>query len=137
MKKILGFLSLFLVLAGFVTAQTVTKEKCTIEYDSAKKVVRLTNGNDDVFTVQYTIDGKGKSVNMDKKAVWELDASKAAPKAVDIVKANKSTTPPTDLAKEKEWKAVAAAAAKPAAAPAASPAAAPAPAAGGKASGKK
>jgi P pilus assembly chaperone PapD len=128
MRKILSVLVLLAAVSGFLMAQNVapvTKENCTIEYDSAKKVVRLTNKNADPYTIQYTIDGKGKSVVVDKQAVWEQDASKAAPKAVDIVKVTKAAKAgPVD----KDWKVVPAAAA----AGTATPAPAPAPAAGGK-----
>jgi hypothetical protein len=100
-------------------AQSITKENCTIEYDSAKKVVRLTNNNDGPFSIQYAIDGKGKTVVVDKKGVWEMDVSKAAPKTVDILKAAKAAKA-GDV--DKDWKAVAAAAPAPAAKPAAAPA---------------
>jgi hypothetical protein len=107
MRKIIGVLVLSLMVCGFLAAQSATKENCTIEYDKAKKVVRLTNNNNDPFTIQYSIDGKGKSVVVDKKAVWEQDASKAAPKAVDIVKATKGGKV-GDV--DKDWKAAAPAA---------------------------
>ncbi|MDR0524674.1 MAG: hypothetical protein LBG90_02235 [Spirochaetaceae bacterium] len=131
MKKILSVLALSLVVSGFIMAQNaapVTKENCTIEYDSAKKAVRLTNKNDGPYTIQYEIDGSGKSVTMDKGAVWEMDFSKSKdqPKAVNIVKAAKAVKAgPVDIA----WKAVPAPAG--AAQPATKPA--PAPATGGTA----
>jgi hypothetical protein len=125
MRKIFGVLVLALMVSGFLMAQSVTKENCTIEYDSAKKIIRLSNNNEDPYTIQYTIDGKGKSVVVDKKAVWEQDASKAAPKTVDIVKVQKGgRVGPVD----KDWKAAAVGAPAPAAATPA-PAARPAPAA--------
>ncbi|MDR2468741.1 MAG: hypothetical protein LBD22_07260 [Spirochaetaceae bacterium] len=87
MRKVLALLIFALVGSGFVMAQsalTVTKENVTIEYDAAKKVVRLTNGNADPYTVDYTIDGKGeKGIVLGKSTVWEQDA-KAPPKAVDL-----------------------------------------------------
>ncbi|MDR0569044.1 MAG: hypothetical protein LBG87_07565 [Spirochaetaceae bacterium] len=133
MKKILSVLALTLAVSGFLAAQTiapVTIGNCTIEYDSAKKLVRLTNKNAEPFTVQYTIDGKGKTVIMDKNAVWEMDVSKAQPKTLDILKAQKA---PKAGDVDKDWKLAAAGGSAPAATatPAAKPAPAPAPAAGG------
>jgi hypothetical protein len=112
MRKLIGIVVLSLIVSGFVMAQTpVTKENCSIEYDSAKKVVRLANNNADPYTIQYAIDGKTKSVVLDKNAVWEYDASKAAPKAIDIVKASKGGKV---SAVDKDWKAITAAGTAPA-----------------------
>jgi hypothetical protein len=114
MRKVLMLLSFALVGSGFVMAQAglnVTKENVTIEYDAAKKLVRLTNANADPYTVEYVIDGKGKSVVLGKNAVWE-QAAKAAPKGVDLVKVSKGGVVG---AVDKEWKAAKAVAAPPAA----------------------
>ncbi|MDR2490314.1 MAG: hypothetical protein LBD20_02815 [Spirochaetaceae bacterium] len=141
MRKVLMLLSFALVGSGFVMAQaglTVTKENVTIEYDAAKKVVRLTNANADVYSVDYMIDGKGEKVVLNKNAVLE-QAMKAPPKGVELTTVAKGGT----LGKiDPKWKAVKAVAPPPAAkaaapadkaAPAADKAAAPADkAAGGK-----
>ena len=112
MRKVLALLSFALVGSGFVMAQApVTKENVTIEYDAAKKLVRLTNANPDPYTIDYVIDGKGKKVVLGKNAVWE-QAAKAAPKGVDLVTVSKGGVVG---AVDKEWKAAKAVAPPPAA----------------------
>ena len=103
MKKVFGVLALFLAVCSLAMAQVAAKENCIIEYDNVKKVIRLINNNNDPFTIQYAIDGRGKSVVVDKKSVWEFNNRQIVPLKLELIKVQKGGRAG---AVDSEWKAV-------------------------------
>jgi hypothetical protein len=85
MKKLIGVLVLLLVASGFVMAQAVTNNNCSIEWvDVAGKAnVRLTNNNDKAQAVQYMIAGKeNQSIDVPAKTVVTIPYAGANVKGV-------------------------------------------------------
>ncbi|GHU75219.1 hypothetical protein FACS189461_1040 [Spirochaetia bacterium] len=71
-----------------------TKQNCTLEYDSAKRIMRISNKNKETYTIEYVSDtGVGsQTVVLEGQSVWEKPMGRQAPPLPVIRKVTKGGT---------------------------------------------